>query len=159
MEIESAISQAEYEIYTAVCRETGLFLFHNPHTVFNNYTSDNPVQKRNENQPRFYGAFKYYCLRQKCQGMTEDYEAKNLLESQLEKKFKVENGYYLMSEIASSDSKTSRRIFTLSRVGFSDSKDYGLVHIDYQLACGYYLLFHNNSGSWEKEIQMMSYII
>jgi hypothetical protein len=159
MENESVISQAEYEIYTAVCQETGLFLFHNPDPVFNHYTSDNPAQKRNENLPRFYGAFKYSCLRHKCQGMTEDYDAKNLLEWQLEKKFEVKNGYYLTSEIESIESSTSRRIFTLSRVGFSNSRDYGLVHVDYQSSCGYYLLFHNNGGTWEKESQMMSYII
>jgi hypothetical protein len=159
METDSVISQAEYEIYTAVCQETELFLFHNLDTVFNHHTGDNPAQKRNENLPRFYGAFRYYCLRHKCQGMTEDYDAKNLLEWQLEKKFEVENGYHLTSEIKSSDSKTNRRIFTLSRVGFSDSKDYGLVHVDYQSSRGYYLLFHNNGGTWEKEIQMMSYVI
>jgi hypothetical protein len=159
MENESVISQAEYEIYTAVCQETELFLFHNLDTVFNHHTGDNPAQKRNGNSPRFSGVFKYYCLMRKCQGMTEDYEAKNLLEWQLEKKFEVASGYHLTSEIASNDSKTTRRIFTLSRVGFSDSKEYGLVHIDYQSSCGYYLLFHNNGGIWEKEIQMMSYII
>jgi hypothetical protein len=159
METESTISQTEYEIYTAVCQATGLFLFHNPDVVFNHYTSDNPAQKRNENLPRFYGAFKYHCLMRKCQGMTEDYESKNLREWLLEKKFEVANGYHLTSEIESSDFKTTQRVFTLSRVGFSDLKNYGLVHIDYQSSCGYYLLFHNNGGSWEKEIQMMSYII
>jgi len=156
METESVISQAEYEIYTALCQETRLFLFHRPDTIFNDYTGDNPFYRYHTNEPRFAGAFKYECLSRK--GMIEDYETKNSREWRLEKKFQVENGYRFLSEIEPQEHQKPRGIFTLSRVGFDHSGHYGLVHIAYS-ACGYYFLFNYNLNGWQRQLYFMSYVI
>lgn len=156
METESAISQVEYNIYTAICQETNLFLFHRLNTVFNDYTGDNPFQKYHNDRPRFSGAFKYECLKRK--GMIEDYEVKNTGEWRLEKRFQFENGYRFVSEFEPHESQKAREIFTLSRVGFSESSDSGLVHIAYS-ACGYYLLFHFNGVVWQRLAYFMSYVV
>lgn len=156
METEGAISQAEYDIYTAICQETNLFLFHRPDTAFNDYTADNPFHKYHNDQPRFSGAFKYECLKHK--GMIEDYEAKNTHQWRLEKRFQVENGYNFVSDFETYELQKPRGIFTLSRVGFSESSDYGLVHIAYP-ACGYYFLFHFNGAIWQRQLYCMSYFV
>ncbi|MEH2304496.1 hypothetical protein [Nostoc sp.] len=160
METEGAISQAEYDIYTAICQETNLFLFHRPDTAFNDYTRDAPFHKYHSEQPRFSGAFKYKCLRSK--GMIEDYEVKNTREWRLEKRFQVENGYRFASELEPQEFKKARGIFTLSRVGFSESCDYGLVHIAYSAcgySCGYYLLLHFNAAIWQRQVYFISYVV
>ena len=156
METEGAISQAEYDIYTAICQEKNLFLFHRPDTIFNDYTADNLFHKYHKDRPRFSGAFKYECLRRK--GMIDDYELKNAQHWRLEKRFQVENGYRFVGEIEPQESQKASRAFTLSRVGFNESCDYGLVHIAY-FACGYYLVFHFNGSVWQRLAYFMSYIV
>jgi hypothetical protein len=98
----------------------------------------------------------YDCLRNK--GMIEDYEVKNTREWRLEKRFQVENGYRFVSELEPQEFQKARGIFTLSRVGFSESCDYGLVHIAYPV-CGYYLLFHFNGAIWQRQVYFMSYVV
>jgi hypothetical protein len=148
------ISQAEYDIYTAICQEKNLFSFDRADTIFNNLTGDCPLRLYHQNEPRFFGGFKYKCKIRT--GMIEDYEAKNASEWQLEKKFQVENGYRFLSELNVEEFQQRRRAFTLSRVGFSESGDYGLVHIAYS-SCGYYLLLHHNGENWQRTIHTMSY--
>jgi|GEM_PF-4472470 len=155
MEIKNLISQTEYDIDTAVCQQTNLFLFHRPDTIFSDHTADEQFHTLN-NLERFGGEFKYKVIKHK--GLIEDYEIKNAQQWTLEKRFYVENGYRFISELTPQESRKPRGVFTLSRVGLSASLDYGLVHIAYS-ACGYYLLFHHNGSNWEPVGNLMSYCV
>jgi hypothetical protein len=155
MEIE-IISQAEYDIYSAICQEKSLFLFDRADTIFDDFTGDCPFQEYRRIEPRFTGEFKYKCKTKNKKGMVEDYEIKNANKWQLEKRFQVKNGYRWLSEVKAEELTRRRNSFTLSRVGFSESGDYGLAHIA-SSACGYYLLFHYDGESWTRMTYVMSY--
>ncbi|MBD2168002.1 hypothetical protein H6G04_26815 [Calothrix membranacea FACHB-236] len=155
MEIKNLISQTEYDIYTAVCQQTNLFLFHQPDTIFNDHTADEQFHIIN-NTPRFGGAFKYKVVRRK--GLIEDYEVKNARQWTLEKRFYFKNGYCFVSELTHQQTDKPCGVFTLSRVGLSASLDDALVHIAYSI-CGYYLLFHLNGSNWEQVGYLMSYCV
>ncbi|MBE9207613.1 hypothetical protein IQ244_14000 [Nostoc sp. LEGE 06077] len=153
MENKNLISSTEYEIYTAVCQQTNLFLFNRPDTIFNDYTSDERLHRTNDKE-RFWGDLKYKLIIHK--GLIEDYETKNACQWTLEKQFYVENGYRFVSELAPEKTNKARGAFTLSRVGFSSSLKYALVHIAYPV-CGYYLLFRDKGTHWEQIKYCMSF--
>jgi hypothetical protein len=153
-ETNSPIAQVEYDIYTALCSDNSLFLFDNSNTVFCDRTGDNFFYRHCDERLPFYGGLKYRCLRQRCKGIIEDYKAKNLYQWSLGKRFQVKNGYRFRSELEAHE--TQDRGFTLSRVGLSNSGNYGLVHVG-SLICGYYVLFHYTENTWQQEASCISY--
>ena len=162
---DDPVGPEEYEVYTAVCRQSDLFVFSRPDTVFEDQSNgdifDHPKIKRRVEfeeskkeyrvvQPglatRFSESFHRWFV-QYPEMMTQ-YEARNQRRWVLEKRFKVENGYCFVSELDVQDSDEIRRAFCFSRVGFSAEGRFALVFIRYAVCCSYYLVFERTPLDW-----------
>jgi hypothetical protein len=90
--------------------------------------------------------------------MLGQYESRNQRRWPLEKRFQVENGYHLVSELGEHERHRARGAFCLSRVGFSADGQFALVFIRYAVACSYYLVFERVPTCWERAEFCMAWV-
>lgn len=145
---EAAITSGEYEIYTAFCRTTNLFRFGAGRTVFGDETGEGPDLEPRDVRDATYGPLRYHCL--KHPALLSDYRQKNARPAQLERKFTVDGGYQLLSELRTTEPDRQTGYLVLSRVGFNADKSLALLHVDYVGAGGYYVLLRNSGTGWEQ---------
>jgi hypothetical protein len=164
---EDGVSPEEYGVYTAVCRQLDLFLFNRPDTVFEDQTDgdmfEHPLTRRRLEfdearreyrvvQPglaeQFSEPFRRWFDRHP--EMLSQYESRNRRRWALEKRFAVENGYRLVSELGEHEEGAAQGAFCLSRVGFSAEGRFALVFIRYAVTCSYYLVFERSQMSWDR---------
>ena len=154
------IGADEYDVFTAICRQTDLFLFNSPGVVFLDETRPDIMTSRispNElTAERLSGQFKYRCIKHR--EILDDFNNKNAKRWPLAPQFECPGGYALVSEGNTNDQQA--RPLALARVGFSADRSLALAYVEYVAACAYYLLFERSSesGDWARADCCMAWV-
>jgi hypothetical protein len=172
---DDEVAAAEYEVYTALCRQLDLFLFDRPDTVFEDHTDrdsfctpasrpslafDEACREYQVVVPEFAERFAFPFRRwfDRCPEMADQYESRNQRRWPLEDRFEVANGYRFVSASGDQEWDLVRGAFCLSRVGFSADCRFALVFLRCDVACSYYLVFEREPTRWERAESYMAWV-
>lgn len=141
------VTEAEYQVYSAVCR-TPLFRWDDSETTFADLTlTDRHTWSAGDRNGPLHSTW----LSQP--DLMEDFLRKNAEAVRLEKHFEVVNGYQLYSERLRANPLEHGNVFGLSRVGFAAERRMALVYLTYyggpECGWGGFLLFEATPHGWE----------